>query len=46
MPDPSPLSEDIDTGLAYAPDVPVDLDPRGKIFCYVDDLFVLVYYDE
>ena len=46
IPDPSPLSEDIDTGLAYAPDVLVDPDQRGEIFSFIDDLVVLGYYDE
>ena len=46
IPEPKLLSDEVETGVAFAPDVLVDPDPRGKVFCYIDDLTVLGYYDE
>ena len=46
IPDPVLLQNDENFGEALAPDVLVDPDPRGKTFCYIDDLIPVGYYDE
>ena len=46
VPKPKLLPDDKPTGLAYAADVLVDSDPRGKSFYYIDDITTLGYYDE